>query len=155
MAEPGSADPVARESTRLWCVAVNAAQTTLDPKQMREWTPNSQYGGFAFGVQADPVRKLSEFEVFLARRDSMLPWLAEFSPYALVSKDDPPTFLWYGTRPALGQEERDPAHTANFGVKLAERLGEVGVECELVYPGGPKTRFVSAADWLVERLKHP
>src|SRR6201999_4295170 len=50
MADPKSSDPIARESTRLWCAAVNGAQTTLDPQQMKEWTPNSRYGGHAFGV---------------------------------------------------------------------------------------------------------
>jgi hypothetical protein len=47
---PQSADPVAHESTRLFCAAVTGAQTTLDPQQMKEWTPNSRYGGRAFGM---------------------------------------------------------------------------------------------------------
>ena len=44
-------DPVARESSRLSCAAVTGAQTTLDPKQMKEWTPNSKYGAHAFGLR--------------------------------------------------------------------------------------------------------
>ncbi len=68
-----SNDPVARESTRLWCAAVKGAQTTLDPKQMKEWTPNSRYGGHAFG--------LKNFAEFLGKRDSILPWIKEYSPY--------------------------------------------------------------------------
>ena len=48
MADPKSGDLVARESTRLACAAVIGAQTTLDPKQMVEWTPNSRYGGHAW-----------------------------------------------------------------------------------------------------------
>ena len=39
LADPKSKDPVARESTRLHCAAVIGPQTTLDPKQMVEWTP--------------------------------------------------------------------------------------------------------------------
>src|SRR5690606_28654065 len=31
MADPKSEDPISRESTRLWCAAVNGAQTSLDP----------------------------------------------------------------------------------------------------------------------------
>jgi len=54
LANPQSDDPVARESTRLWCAAVTGAQTTLDPQQMKEWTPNSKYGGHAFGLGAFP-----------------------------------------------------------------------------------------------------
>ena len=79
-----------RESTRLLCAAVNGAQTTLDPKQMKEWTPNSRYGGHTFGFAGDPKTKLSQFDEFLAKRDTILPWIAEYSPYALVSADDPP-----------------------------------------------------------------
>jgi acetyl esterase/lipase len=51
MEDPKSSDPIARESTRLFAVAVNDAQTTLDPKQMKEWTPNSNYGAHAFGIK--------------------------------------------------------------------------------------------------------
>jgi acetyl esterase/lipase len=36
LADPKSPDPVARESTRLSCAAVNGAQTSLDPKELRE-----------------------------------------------------------------------------------------------------------------------
>ena len=59
MADPKSSDPVARESTRLWCAAVSAPQTTLDPQQMKEWTPNSKYGGHAFGFSGNKEKKQS------------------------------------------------------------------------------------------------
>src|SRR6185295_17550271 len=36
LADPKSADPIARESTRLWCAAVLGAQTSLDPRQLKE-----------------------------------------------------------------------------------------------------------------------
>ena len=68
MADSKSSDPVAREPTRLWCAAVVKAQTTLDPKQMKEWTPNSRYGGHAFGFTGDAAKKLSQFDEFLANR---------------------------------------------------------------------------------------
>ena len=90
----------------------HGAQTTLDPQQMKEWTPNSRYGGHAFG--------LGGFPQFLAGREQILPWIAEYSPYALVSADDPPVYLIYSAPPALGQEQKDPTHTSNFGVKLQE-----------------------------------
>lgn len=85
LAAPQSDDPVARQSTRVLCVAVMGAQTTLDPGQMREWTPNSRYGGHAFGK--------TDFAQFLAERESILPWIAAFSPYALASEGDPPVAL--------------------------------------------------------------
>lgn len=153
MAVPASTDPVARESTRLWCAAVNGAQTTLDPKQMKEWTPNSKYGGHAFGFQDDPASGVSQFERFLAGREGILPWIKEYSPYELASADDPPVYLYYNAPPALGQEQKDPTHTANFGVKLREKLDKLGVPCQLVYPGAPDVQYQTANECLIARLK--
>ena len=145
LADPDSEDPVARESTRLWCAAVRGAQTTLDPKQMKEWTPNSRYGGHAFGKKY--------FAEFLAERESILPWTAEYSPYALVSADDPPTYLFFKAPPAIGKAQKDPTHTSNFGVKLQEHCKSLGVKCELVYPGAPGIKHESPTDYLIKTLK--
>ncbi|MCL5271651.1 MAG: alpha/beta hydrolase [bacterium] len=152
MADPKADDPVARESTRLWCAAVMAPQTTLDPQQMKEWTPNSRYGGHAFGFKGDPAKKISQFDEFLAGRDKILPWIAEYSPYALVTADDPPIYMTFSATPALGQEQKDPTHTANFGVKLQEKCNSVSVECELVYPGAPDVKHPQLAQYLIEKL---
>ena len=145
MADPKSSDPIAQESTRLFCAAVDGAQTTLDPKQMKEWTPNSKYGGHAFGFKS--------FDEFLTKRDTILPWIAEYSPYALVTKDDPAIYLNFRTPPALGQEQKDPTHTANFGAKLQEHCKANGVECELFYPGAPDAKHATAQEYLIEKLK--
>ena len=155
LADPKSSDPVARESTRLWCAAVDGAQTTLDPQQMKEWTPNSTYGGHAFGFTGDPAKKLTQFADFLANREKILPLIAEYSPYALVTADDPPVFLRYSTPPALGQDQKDPTHTSNFGVKLQEHCKAMGVECTLVYPGAPEAKWANSQDYLLDRLKAP
>ncbi|MDA7865419.1 alpha/beta hydrolase [Akkermansiaceae bacterium] len=145
LADPKSEDPVARESTRLWCAAVKGAQTTLDPKQMKDWTPNSKYGGHAFG--------LKPFEKFLAERDSILNWIAEYSPYALVSKDDPPVYLIYSGPPALGKAQKDPTHTSNFGLKLQEHCRATGIDCDLVYPKAKGVFHASPTDYLIAKLK--
>ncbi|MDP6358593.1 MAG: alpha/beta hydrolase [Planctomycetota bacterium] len=146
LADPVSEDPVGRESTRLSCAAVKGAQTTLDPEQMKEWTPNSRYGGHAFGM--------GDFENFLANREKILSWIAEYSPYANVSSDDPPVYLFYTSSPALGQDQKDPTHTSNFGVKLREHCLEIGVGCELVYPDAPNVKHESATDYLIANLKN-
>jgi acetyl esterase/lipase len=156
LADPKSEDPIARESTRLWCAAVTNAQTSLDPQQMKEWTPNSRYGSHAFGIFKDVNgRKVTDFELFLAQREKILPWIAEYSPYALVTSDDPPIYLIYRTPPALGRDEKDPTHTANFGVKLQEKVRSTGVECELVYPGAPDVKHPLVQDYLIAKLKEP
>ncbi|WP_395748018.1 carboxylesterase family protein [Prosthecobacter sp.] len=156
MADPKSSDPISRESTRLWCAAVSGAQTSLDPKQLKEWTPNSRYGGHAFGFMDPNERKTRDtrFAEFLEKRESVLKWIKMYSPYELVSKDDPPVYLYYTSVPAIGQEQKDPTHTSNYGVKLQEHCREIGDECELVYPGAPDVKHKSIGEFLVDKLKN-
>jgi len=151
MGEPQSADPIARESTRLWCAAVNGAQTSLDPQQMQQWIPNSKYGAHAFGITA--AKGENAFAKFLAERDRILPWIAEYSPYELVSSDDPEIYLNYAAPPALGQAEKDPTHSANFGLKLRERCIAAGTACTLNYPKAENVTHKSITDFLIAKLK--
>jgi acetyl esterase/lipase len=155
MADPKSSDPISHESTRLWCAAVSGAQTSLDPKQLKEWTPNSRYGGHAFGFMDPNERKTRDtrFAEFLEKRESVLKWIKMYSPYELVSKDDPPVYLYYTTAPAIGKEQKDPTHTSNYGVKLQEHCREIGDECELNYPGAPDVKHKSMSEFLIETLK--
>jgi acetyl esterase/lipase len=135
LADPTSADPVARQSTRLLTAAVIGAQTTLDPVQMKDWIPNSTYGGHAFGIVkgVDGVDK--PFEAFLSARDRLWPVIQRVSPVSLVSADDPPVYVVYAAPPDPRQPAKDPTHSAAFGVLLKERCDAVGVGCELAYPG--------------------
>ena len=153
LADPKSDDPIARESTRVTCAAVSGAQTTLDPKQMREWTPNSKYGAHAFGIVWDAKQKLSSFDMFYAARERILPWIKEYSPYELVSRDDPPVALFYSTPPNIGKDERDPTHTANFGVKLKEHCDRMKAPCELIYPGAPNVIHATDSDYIKATLR--
>lgn len=70
-----------------------------------------------------------------------------------VTADDPPIYMWYPRPPAVGQDEEDPTHTANFGVKLQEKLSRVGVPCELVYPGAPGVKHPTIPDYVIARFK--
>ena len=154
MADPASSDPVARQSTRPYCVAVAGAQTTLDPKQMRAWIPGSVYGAHAFGLAAGwgPT----SFQKAIDQREQILPWIKEYSPIEWVSTDDPPVFLEYDAAPTLeGQPEKDPTHSAMFGVKLKEKLDTVGVECHLVHPGVGQTKYRTRCEFLIDKLKQP
>jgi acetyl esterase/lipase len=155
LADPASADPVARESTRLFCVAAIIPQTSLDPRQMKEWTPNIAYGAHAFGIQGDRSKKLTGFDAFLAQRETILPWIAEFSPYALATSSAPPVYLYANSVPELGKAQKDATHSANFCLMLQQRLTELKVECEFVHPGAPSLQHPSAPDYLIHRLKTP
>jgi acetyl esterase/lipase len=147
MADPKSSDPIARESTRLYCAAVNGAQTTLDPKDLKEWLPNYSYGAHAFG--------LKDFKELDAKRESVLKWIKEYSPMEHVTKDDPPIGLFYtGAKDAkVGAIHPDPTHSPVMGMKLAEKLKSVGVDVVLSYNGNPDSNYKNAQVYLIDRLR--
>jgi acetyl esterase/lipase len=146
MADPKSADPVARESTRLYCAAVNGAQVTLDPKDPREWLPNYTYGAHAFGLaNLDEVEK---------NREKLAPWIKEYSPISHVTKDDPPIGLYYtGTKGAkVGETHPDPTHSPILGIKLMEKLKATGVDATFHSATEPNSQFPTSQAYLIDRL---
>ncbi|NQT41339.1 MAG: alpha/beta hydrolase [Planctomycetes bacterium] len=145
LADPQSDDPVARESTRLYCAAVNGAQVSLDPKELREWMPNYRYGAHAFG--------LPNFQSLIDNREKVLKWIKEYSPIEHVSKDDPSIALFYGGEvPVVGSSPKDPTHSGIMGVKLEERLKAVDVDVVLVHPQRPHPKYKNSTDYLIDRL---
>jgi acetyl esterase/lipase len=147
MADPNSKDPIARESTRLYCAAVNGAQTSLDPKELREWMPNYGYGAHAFG--------LKNFQSLIDNREKVLKWIKEYSPIEHASKDDPPIGLFYGgdKNAKVGDSPKDPTHSPILGIKLEEKLKSLGVDVVLVYPGRPNAVYKNSTDYLIDRLR--
>jgi acetyl esterase/lipase len=155
LAEPDSDDPIARQSSRLTCAAVAGAQTSLDPKELRQWIPNSIYGGHAFGFAKAGRNRGEEFDLLIANREQVLPWIKEYSPIELVNSEDPPIYLDYPRQkkpPKVGQREADPTHSAMYGVQLADRLGDIGVEAVVSYPGHKDTKYGSIQKFLIEKL---
>jgi acetyl esterase/lipase len=157
LADPKSADPIARESTRLYCAAVSGPQTTLDPKVLREWMPNARYGGHAFAVRTDKNRD-GAFQQFFEQRDKLLPWIREYSPVEHVTPGDPPVFMEFATQktpPEKGTEQADPTHSALLGLILMEKLKETKGEGIIVYQGHPHEKYKNSADYLIDVLKAP
>ena len=155
LADPTSDDPIARQSSKLQCAAVVGAQTSLDPKELREWMPNAIYGGHAFGFTAQGRSRAEEFDLLIDNREKVLPWIKEYSPIELVTKDDPPIYLDYPnqkTPPVIGQEGPDPTHSAIYGIKLEEKLKAAGVEAVLSYPGHQDEKYGSVARFLITKL---
>ena len=147
MADPKSDDPVARESTRLYCAAVDGAQTSLDAKELLEWMPNYTYGAHAFG--------LKNIKEMVEQREKILPWIKEYSAIELVTKDDPPVGLYYGGVKGAkrGENHPDPTHSPMLGLLLVEKLKQVGVEHVLVYVDQPNTKLPNANAFLIEYLR--
>jgi hypothetical protein len=132
------------------------AQTSLDPVQLRDWSPNTIYGGHAFGYVWDRSDKTAEFRSFLADRESVASWIAEYSPYALLTRDDPPVYLYYRNGPpARGVDQKDPTHSPNHGALLAEKLTCLGVPHEFAHSHNKANRFPSPVEYLIYHLQTP
>jgi acetyl esterase/lipase len=154
LADPKSADPIARESTRLTCAAVLGAQSSYDPRWIQK-----NIGGKAhehpalvpfYGLKADELDTPKAHKLY-----------EEASPINYVSKDDPPVFLFYsepkGPLPADAQPGQG-IHHPKFGEALKEKLDPLKVECVLRhrddYKGKPAdTRNKEMVEFFVKHLK--
>lgn len=147
MADPKSSDPVARESTRLYCAAVNGAQVSLDPKENRDWLPNYTYGAHAFGL-----KNLDEVE---QQREKLAPWIKEYSPISHVTKDDPPVGLFYGgdKDAKKGAVHNDPTHSPVLGLILIEKLKPAGVDVTYHSTAMPNAKFSNWTAYMLDKLK--
>ncbi len=154
LADPDADDPVKRQSTKPYCAATDGAQTSLDPKQVQEWIPNTAYGMGAFGFIWDKSDPTVEFRSGLRYRDEVLPWIKEYSPYELVTKDDPPVYLYYHAgSPRKGKEVKDPNHSSNYGALLVEKLEALGLDYEFVHQDSQNPKHATIQDYLIRRLK--
>lgn len=125
LADPVHDDPVARQSTRLACIAVANAQSSYDLRFIK-----SRIGGRAYEHPALPLfYGLKPEELDTPRAYELY---EEASPINYVSAGDPPTFLSYeepfGTLPA-DAKPGEGIHHPHFGIALKEKLDALGIEC--------------------------
>lgn len=153
LADSTSADPIARESTRFYCVAVKAPVVTLDPRQAREWIPNAIFGAHAFGFAN--LSRPASFAPFLAARGTYLVDIRRYSPIEQASKDAPPIFLEFPNQdkpPVPGEPQTDPNHSAVSGLMLEKKLRSLGVPVELRYRGDGRSGSADVQEFLTRRL---
>lgn len=127
LAEPRSADPVARESTRVTCAAVIVAQPTYDPRVIRELVGESAARHKVFTVSYG--LKPEEADSERAHR-----LYAEAAPLTYLTADDPPVFAYYGGSMApvpAGAKAGEGIHHPKLGIFLKEKMDAVKVECVL------------------------
>jgi len=147
MADPSSSDPVQRESSRLTCVATGGGPTTLDIDWWIRWIPGYD----------KPDRDIAE--IFGGITDEELRKVVrDFSALSLITADDPPIFLFYEMKPDAPvptdsrKAQRWKSHNVMFGVKLKEKMDELGIEADLKYPGA-ETTYQSYADFFIGKLE--
>lgn len=146
-ADPRSADPVARLSTRVTCVAAYRSQPSIDPGRMQEWVPGVQWGAPALGCG---------FAESLKRRDELLAHIRTWSPDALLHAGSAPIYFennWGLTRPDGIGEADYQVHSPAWGLGFQKLAKEAGVECHVKYPDHPTDRYQDIWDFLVQKLQ--
>jgi len=126
MAQPGDADPIARQSTRVNCAATSGAQSSYDPHVLQAWCGptiiESQWLLPAYGVKTRA--ELND--------PKLQPIYDEVSAIKHLTKDAPPTFLIYH-QPNIKPEPTDASgknvHHPIFGFKVKEIMDQLGCEC--------------------------
>ncbi len=151
MAEPGSADPVRRQSTRLQAVGVAAAQTTYDPREIARLVGEAA----ARHPALEPFYGLYGEELKTEKAHRMF---ADASPVTHLSRGDPPVLLLYFEPDKPLPPDAKPGagiHHPRFGLFLKERMDKLGIECTVRYPGdggGPIDLAASLAEFFRKHL---
>ncbi len=149
LADPASADPVARQSTRLTCAAVTSAQTTLDRTVIRKLIgprapEHASSPGFV-GVPEDQLNSPKTLAIFV-----------EASPITYLTADDPLVYLWYNDprRPLPADAKPGQGmHHPNFGTYLKERMDPLKIECVLRHKDDGAVADKEIVEFFVKHLK--
>jgi acetyl esterase/lipase len=127
LADPASADPVARQSTRLSCMGVLGAQSSYDPREIKEWIGGRAHEHPAlmpfYGLKADELDTPKAYKLYEAA-----------SAINYVTADDPPVFMYYNEPPGPLPPDARPGqgiHHPKFGEALKAKLDPLGIECVL------------------------
>ena len=151
LADPDNKDQILRFSTRLTCAATMGAQTTYDPKVMKQW----------FGGQPEKHPALLPFygvkSIDALNTPEVQKLMDEASPINHLTADDCPVFLHYSL-PNDDVDENTPqrnwAHHPRFGIKLQQAMEKPGIECAIQYPGYKNHSYIDMVDFLVQKLKN-
>jgi acetyl esterase/lipase len=149
LADPNSDDPVLRQSTRLTCVAVNGAQSTYDPRTIREWVGDAAarhpaLEGF-YGLKPDELDTPKAHKLYEAA-----------APINYLTADDPPVYAFYNEPRGPLPENARPGqgiHHINFGLKLKEKMDALKIECVIRHADEGQNTFQEQIDFLAKHLQ--
>ncbi len=124
LADPTSSDPVLRESSRLSCMAVQGAQSSYDPRVIKEWVGEAAakhpaLEGF-YGLKSDELDTPKAHKLYEAA-----------SAINYLTPGDPPVYAFYAEARTIPADAKpgQGIHHINFGLRLKERMDRLGIEC--------------------------
>ena len=153
LADPSSDDPIARESTRLQCVAVNGAQSSYDPRFFRELgLPRLEQHAFFY-----PFYGITTDEIDSPKAHRLYDEAAAITH--LTADDQVPVLMEYG----IGDVPIDDStslsvivHHPKLGLALQKQMDQLGLQCIVTYKDQPNSApRVSAVEFLQKHLLAP
>ncbi|GMW02910.1 MAG: hypothetical protein AMXMBFR84_40460 [Candidatus Hydrogenedentota bacterium] len=145
LADSKSDDPIARESTRLKCVAVFAAQTSYDPRFIQSmFNTNRVHSALVtfFGMASEED----------LNNPQCIPLFEDSSALTHISADDPPLLLFYpqaNTPLPINSTGEQHIHHPKFGEVMRSRMKSLNVECVVKFREDyPDIETNKAAPWL-------
>jgi len=154
LANPGSTNPVERESSRIQGAAGIQAQVSIDPYILESWVglPYAQHGMINAAV-GEP-----DWATMLLNYSTHEPTFEEFSPINHLSEDDPPIYLNYPSDLTVPATSFGHAiHHGLFGVKFQEKSETNGHDQVHLAIGGAyiTPEYSSANDFITKTLLAP
>lgn len=146
-AEPNADDSVARQSTKVTCVAAYRSQPSIDPQRMQDWVPGVKWGAPSLGCN---------FEESLKRRDELLPIIAKWSPDALVHRGNAPIYFeneWGLTQPENVTEDNYNVHSPAWALGFQKITEKAGAVCYAKFPGNPTEGYEDIWDFIAKQLR--
>ena len=152
LADPGSSDPVARESTRLMAVATSNGQSTYDLHEFRRIFNLPELKMHEALYPFYDVKEEAEFD-----SDEVKKRMRDASAITHFDKEDRvPAFLTYdSTGPNRITEKTNPSawvHHIKLGKILKEQMDQYGIECHVI---GGFQKVEGYSDWhdfLIQKL---
>jgi acetyl esterase/lipase len=151
LADTKSDDPVARQSTRLTCVAVDDGQCSYDPRFAEKIgipRPNFDRHDFFlpfYGIKADEIDTPKAYERY-----------EKAAPITYLTKDDPPASLSYSyaNEPVDGASNLPlVVHHPKLGLALKERMDALGIECTVQFKGQTGQTLVAPVDFIRKQFE--
>jgi len=150
LADPSSADPVLRQSTRVCAASAQVGQTSIDPSVIEAWLgPNVLKHPMIFMAVGE-----SSADGAIQNYNKNRHLYKEFSPINHVDANDPPLFMTCSAE--TGLPCRDAGHGIHhpvYGLKLKEKSDKAGHECHLIVPGLTQSLMYRDGDaFLLDKL---
>jgi len=135
LAQPDSADPVARQSTRIRAIGTMGGQGTYDPVKIKQLI-----GGRAHEHPSLlKVYGLNSMDEALNPTPAVQKLYDEAAAITHLTKDDPPLYMVYNEPDIVPPADARPGqfiHHPNFGRQLKAKMDELGIENVFINGGG-------------------